>query len=229
MSENNHSELINHAKICYKLERWEDTVECLKNVLKMDTLLNYEERQLLLRALWRKPKYLIQTWRSLQNDSKGNILVNNLIEKVEQEIAVHCDNVIKFLDDDLIIKDKNVDAIVDYKCHKADQYNYKIISMYGKDKDDDIRKCRELFKEAMTIARESLKASHPVRVYTAEQLYHFQKNFPTSDKHLKEAHVIARQAYNEGISGLSDLDSSLHKDATIYLKRLRALIDNKFS
>ena len=226
MSENNRSELIDHAKLCYKLKRWEDTIDCLKKVLKMDTPLNYEERELLCSAQCEKPSSLIQTWGSLQNHSKDNILVKNLIEKIEQEITEYCDNAIEFLDDDSIKKDKHVDAIVHYKSNKAGFCHYKIPFMSGKNRDDEIRKCRELLEESMTIAKESLKASHPVRIWTALQFSNFQRNIC---KCVDEAHVVARQAYNEGISGLSDLDSSLHEDATKYLKKLRALIEKELS
>ena len=226
MSENNRSELINHAKLCYELKRWEDTVDCLKKVIEMGETLNYEERELLFYAFCKKPESSIETWKSLQNHSKDNILVKHLIEKVEQELIVHCDNAIKFLDDDLIKNDKNVNAIVHYKTNKAGFCHHKIPFMYGKNRDDEIRKCKELLEGAMTIARESLKASHPVRIWTALQLSNFQRNIC---KCVEEARVVARQAYNEAISGLSDLDNSLHEEATNYLKVLRAYIETKFS
>jgi len=166
---------VNHAKLCCKLKRWEDTVDCLKKVIKMGLPLNYEERQLLFNAFSLKIDSLIETWGSLEKYSENNKIVKSLIEKVEQEIIVHRDNFVKFLDNDLIKKYKNIDAIVDYKCGKASQFS-RVLFMSEENSNDEVRKTKELFEEAMTIARNSLKASHPVRIWTALQFSRFHKN-----------------------------------------------------
>merc|ERR1712096_419260 len=127
MSENNRSELINHAKLCYKLKRWEDAVDCLKKVIKMGISLNYEERLLLFNAFCFKNN-LLDTWESLENHSEDNNHVKNLKEKLENEMSVHSANFVRFLDNHFLKKDKNIDAIVDYKCAKASQHS-KVLFM----------------------------------------------------------------------------------------------------
>ena len=59
MSEPNRHELIDLAKLCLKLSRYNDALECMKNVSKMGTALNYEERQLLFNALRKQRTSLI--------------------------------------------------------------------------------------------------------------------------------------------------------------------------
>ena len=71
-------------------------MDCLKKVIGMGEPLNYEERKLLLRALFNKPMSLTETWESLKNISEDNILVKNLMETVWQENIAHCDSSIKF-------------------------------------------------------------------------------------------------------------------------------------
>jgi len=221
MSENSRSELIDHAKLCYEIKRSEYTVDCLKKVIKMGKPLNYEERQLLFRALCNKPKSLIKTWVSLRSHAEKSILANNLREKIRQEIVVCFDNSIKVLDDDLIKNDENVDAIVDYKSNKAAQYHSKMAFMHERNMEDEIRKTKELFEEALTIARSSLKASHPVRIWSALEFSYFYENICGS---VEDALSVARPAYNKGISSLSDLDNFLHEEALKLLENLRAHI-----
>ena len=74
----------------------------------------------------------------------------------------------------------------------------------------------------MTITRDSLKASHPVRSMTAFLFSTFHKHICDS---VEKSLVVAKEAYNEGISSLSDLDSSLHHDAMHNLKVLREHIE----
>ena len=179
--------------------------------------LNYEDRQLLFNALSMKTNSLFVTLGSLNNHSDDNILVKNLKEKVKQEIIVQCDNAIELLDSDLIKNDENIDAIVDYKCNKASQYHHKVLFMSDDNKDNEVRKTKELFEEAMTFAWNSLEASHPIRTWTALEFSNFYMNICNS---VEQARVVAIQAYSEGISSLSGLDSSLRNDAMDNLKKL---------
>ena len=145
MSENNRSELIDHAKLCYELKRWEDTVDCMKKVIKMGKPLNYEERKLLFNAFTLKTDTLSDTLASFRSHSQGNILVKNLTEKVAQEIIIHCDNAIEVLDDDLIKNDENVESIAHYKCGKVSQHYYKVLFMSDENKDIEVKKTHKTF------------------------------------------------------------------------------------
>ena len=121
--------------------------------------LSYEERKIFCGALSKKSYASMETWNSLANCPDDNDAVNNLMEKVEQEIIEHCDTIIEFLNDNFIERDENIEAIAQYKCNKASTYICKIVYMPEETRDKPMRKCQKFFEEAMNSAS-SLHALH---------------------------------------------------------------------
>ena len=230
MSEPSRFQLIEHAKLCIDLMRYEDVIDCIEKVIQMGQPLSYVERKMLFSTKAKIRQSLLETESFLkvylERSGEVNTLFKNLKSKVENEIAEHCDNYLKLLDNDHIKNDENADAIVDYKCRRAQQHYIKLIYVPGNDKDNDMRKTREMYEDAMKVARESLVASHPVRLWTALQVARFHKNIRNS---VEDALAVAKQAHDECVSNLFDLsvlgDSDLSTDSMIFLANLGSYIE----
>ena len=101
--------------------------------------------------------------------------MKNLKIKVKAEINTSCDEIIQFLESDVIKKDKNIDAIVHYNCMKAVQYENKSMVAIGEDKDHNIRKSREVFEEAMLITIKSIQTPQLVKLTNVLKISTFNK------------------------------------------------------
>ena len=82
-------------------------------------------------------------------------------------------------------------------------------------------KARKLYEEALSIAKENLKPSHPSRIWIGLEFSYFYVFVNNVDKGLE----IAKKTYNEACSNLSELDIDLHKYALIGLSELREHIE----
>ncbi|GAV57442.1 LOW QUALITY PROTEIN: 14-3-3 domain-containing protein [Cephalotus follicularis] len=121
------------AKLAEQAERYEEMVECMKKVAKLDCDLTVEERNLLSvgyknvigarRASWRIMSSIEQ-----KEESKGNEqnvkLIKGYRHKVEEELSKICNDILTIIDQHLIPSSASGEATVFYYKMKGDYYRY---------------------------------------------------------------------------------------------------------
>ena len=221
MSKQNVHHLIASAYNCSELNRYNEAIDLLKKFVDLGKPCIYVEKCMIRIIFFGKLENPLETWKSFENCSKDSIVVKTLKPKVKKEIDASCDNLIHLLDNKFIKNAKTADDFVFYKCLKAIQYKYKLYVKSVKKKNCFKGKARKLYEEALSIAKENLKPSHPSRIWIGLEFSYFYVFVNNVDKGLE----IAKKTYNEACSNLSELDIDLHKYALIGLSELREHIE----
>ncbi|OAY70257.1 14-3-3-like protein GF14 iota [Ananas comosus] len=180
------------AKLAEQAERYDEMVESMKNVAKLDVELTVEERNLLSvgyknvigarRASWRIMSSIEQ-----KEESKGNEqnvkLIKGYCQKVEEELTKICNDILSIIDQHLIPSSGSGESTA-----------------------------------ASNTANTDLPPTHPIRLGLAlnfSVFYYEIMNSPERACHL------AKQAFDEAIAELDTLSEESYKDSTLIMQLLR--------
>ncbi|GMN41979.1 hypothetical protein TIFTF001_011196 [Ficus carica] len=121
------------AKLAEQAERYEEMVECMKKLAKLDVELTVEERNLLSvgyknvigarRASWRIMSSIEQKEESKGNENNVK-LIKSYRQKVEEELCKICNDILTIIDKHLIPSSASGEATVFYYKMKGDYYRY---------------------------------------------------------------------------------------------------------
>ncbi|CAN1314065.1 14-3-3-like protein GF14 iota [Linum perenne] len=202
------------AKLAEQAERYDEMVECMKKVAKLDCELTVEERNLLSvgyknvigarRASWRK------------EESKGNEqnvkLIKGYRQKVEDELAKICHDILDIIDKHLIPSSASGEATVFYYKMKGDYFRYLAEFKTESERKDAAEQSLKGYEST------ELPSTHPIRLGLAlnfSVFYYEIMNSPERACHL------AKQAFDEAIAELDTLNEESYKDSTLIMQLLR--------
>ena len=226
MTANSREEHLYMAKLTEQTERFEDMLESMNAVVKANPELSVEERNLLSvaykntigsrRTAWRALSSIEKKEESKQSKNLG--LLRAYKGKIEGELNRFCNEILKLLDDQLIVKAANAEARVFYYKMKGDYYRY--ISEYtsGQEHTDAGNNAHEAYKKATEEATKELKTTHPIRLGLAlnySVFFYEVKNDPG------EACKLAKQAFDDAIADIDQIEEDQYKDATTIMQLIR--------
>ncbi|KVI05536.1 14-3-3 domain-containing protein [Cynara cardunculus var. scolymus] len=219
----NEKERENHvylAKLAEQAERYEEMVESMKSVAKLNVELTVEERNLLSvgyknvigarRASWRIMSSIEQKEESKGNEGNVN-LIKGYRKKVEDELSKICSDILDIIDKHLIPSSGSGEATVFYYKMKGDYYRY-----LAEFKTDQERK--DAAEQSLKGYEAHLPSTHPIRLGLAlnfSVFYYEIMNSPERACHL------AKQAFDEAIAELDSLSEESYKDSTLIMQLLR--------
>ncbi|OVA13284.1 14-3-3 protein [Macleaya cordata] len=215
------------AKLAEQAERYDEMVESMKNVAKLDVELTVEERNLLSvgyknvigarRASWRILSSIEQ-----KEEGKGNELnvkrIKEYRQKVELELTNICNDIMTVIDEHLIPSSSAGESTVFYYKMKGDYYRYLAEFKSGNDRKEAADQSLKAYETASTTAEADLSPTHPIRLGLAlnfSVFYYEIMNSPERACHL------AKQAFDEAISELDTLSEESYKDSTLIMQLLR--------
>ncbi|CAK9313142.1 unnamed protein product [Citrullus colocynthis] len=215
------------AKLAEQAERYDEMVECMKNIAKLDLELTVEERNLLSvgyknvigarRASWRIMSSIEQ-----KEESKGNENIVKLIksyrQKVEEELSKICGDILSIIDKHLIPHSSSAEATVFYYKMKGDYYRYLAEFKTDQDRKEAADQSLKGYEAASGTANTELPSTHPIRLGLAlnfSVFYYEIMNSPERACHL------AKQAFDEAIAELDTLSEESYKDSTLIMQLLR--------
>ncbi|KAM1065370.1 hypothetical protein TB1_020231 [Malus domestica] len=227
------------AKLAEQAERYEEMVECMKKVAKLDLELTVEERNLLSvgyknvigarRASWRIMSSIEQ-----KEESKGNEhnvkLIKGYRVKVEEELSKICDDILSIIDKHLIPSSSSGEATVFYYKMKGDYYRYLAEFKTDQDRKEAAEQSLKGYEACLVLpiltqmdaasatANKDLPSTHPIRLGLAlnfSVFYYEIMNSPERACHL------AKQAFDEAIAELDTLSEESYKDSTLIMQLLR--------
>ncbi|KAJ8637399.1 hypothetical protein MRB53_011666 [Persea americana] len=215
------------AKLSEQAERYEEMVESMKKVAKLDLELTVEERNLLSvgyknvigarRASWRIMSSIEQ-----KEESKGNEqnvkLIKGYRQKVEEELSKICHDILTIIDEHLIPSSGSGESTVFYYKMKGDYYRYLAEFRADQDRKEAADQSLKGYEAASKTANTDLPPTHPIRLGLAlnfSVFYYEIMNSPERACHL------AKQAFDEAIAELDSLSEESYKDSTLIMQLLR--------
>lgn len=215
------------AKLAEQAERYDEMVESMKNVAKLDVELTVEERNLLSvgyknvigarRASWRILSSIEQKEESRGNEQNVK-RIKEYRQKVELELSNICGDIMKVIDEHLIPSCSAGESTVFFYKMKGDYYRYLAEFKSGQERKEAADQSLKAYEAASKTAETDLSPTHPIRLGLAlnfSVFYYEIMNSPERACHL------AKQAFDEAISELDTLSEESYKDSTLIMQLLR--------
>jgi len=215
------------AKLAEQAERYEEMVESMKKVARMDQELTVEERNLLSvayknligarRASWR----IITNIESKEENKSENskmALIKKYRSQVEKELRDICQDILDLLDKNLLANAASGESKVFYLKMKGDYHRYKAEFATQEDRKEAAENSLVAYTKANDIAQNELPPTHPIRLGLAlnfSVFYYEILNTP------ERACRLAKQAFDDAIAELDTLNEDTYKDSTLIMQLLR--------
>ncbi|XP_058086569.1 14-3-3 protein 7 isoform X2 [Magnolia sinica] len=215
------------AKLAEQAERYDEMVESMKSVARLDVELTVEERNLVSvgyknvigarRASWRIMSSIEQ-----KEETKGNEhhvrRIRDYRQKVEDELSNICNDILSVIDKHLLPSSTTGESTVFYYKMKGDYYRYLAEFKTGNDRKEAADNSLKAYQAATNTASTDLPPTHPIRLGLAlnfSVFYYEILNSPERACHL------AKQAFDEAIAELDTLNEDSYKDSTLIMQLLR--------
>ena len=215
------------AKLCEQAERYDEMVDQMGKVAKMDVELTVEERNLLSVAYKNVIGARRASWRIISSieqkeENKGNAKQVEMIKgyrtSVETELNQTCDDILSLLTENLIPSSTSGESKVFYYKMKGDYHRYLAEFQAGETRKASTEDALTAYKAASEIAVTELPPTHPIRLGLAlnfSVFYYEILNSPDRACH------IAKQAFDDAIAELDTLNEESYKDSTLIMQLLR--------
>jgi hypothetical protein len=214
-------DLVFMARTSETAERYEDMCRFMRELVKLaekkNTDLTTEERNLLSVAYKNVIGARRASWRTLNVDErKDDPLIVEYKKQVESEMDSICRDVLDLLENVLIkIQGKEEESRVFYLKMTGDYYRYLAEFQSNKGHDE---KGAKFYKDALDIAAKTMKPTHPIRLGLA---LNYSVCYYEILKEKKKACELAKDAFDQAISKLDELDEASYKDSTLIMQLLR--------
>lgn len=129
-----------------------------------------------------------------------------------------CQNILDLLNDHLLPKAKSQEGQVFLQKMKGDYYRYIAEYASGEQKTLAAQQALNSYEAAHTLAQECLTPTHPIRLGLA---LNFSVFYYEIKQNAQKACKMARDAFDEAIAELDNVDDDFYKDATLIMQLLR--------
>ncbi|KAL6573281.1 14-3-3 protein 7 [Orobanche hederae] len=225
--ERERGELVYLARLAEQAERYDEMVDAMKRVAKLDVELTIEERNLVSvgyknvigarRAAWRILSSIEQ-----KEENKGheqNVKrIKSYRQRVEDELTKICMDILSLIEDHLLPSSSTAESSVFYYKMKGDYFRYLAEFKSGDDRKDAADQSVKAYEAATSSASTDLAPTHPIRLGLALNFSVFYYEILNSPE---RACYLARQAFDEAIAELDSLKEESYKDSTLIMQLLR--------
>jgi len=215
------------AKLAEQAERYDEMVEAMKTVAKLDVELTVEERNLLSvafknvigarRASWRIVSSIEQKEENKSADDKVQ-MIKNYRNAIEKELRDVCQDILDIIDSHLVPAATAGESKVFYYKMKGDYYRYLAEFATGNDRKEAAENSLVAYKAASDIAMTELPPTHPIRLGLALNFSVFYYEILNSPD---RACKLAKAAFDDAIAELDTLSEESYKDSTLIMQLLR--------
>jgi 14-3-3 protein epsilon len=220
----NHDDLVFMSKLAEQAERYDEMVECMKKVVKQNAALTVEERNLLSvayknvigsrRASWRIVSSIEQKEQQKGNE-KHVTLIKDYRASIEKELARICDDILQLLEKSLIPSAETGESKVFFYKMKGDYHRYYAEVAGGNEQKNN---ALDSYTQASELAKQSLPPTHPIRLGLA---LNFSVFYYEILKDTDRGCNLAKNAFDEAVTELDQLDEESYKESTLIMQLLR--------
>jgi 14-3-3 protein epsilon len=228
MSEKSYTrdEYVYLAKLYERAERFDDMVKWITKFVQIDANLSNDERNILSagfknvisgkRASWRLLRSLEK--KEEKKNSQHLQYLKEIKGKVEDEMRKSCDEIQAVLDQYLVPNAKDSETKVFYLKLKADYYRYRAEFTSDQENAKAMAEAEKAYKDAYEVAEKDIPISSSTRLGLALNFSVFYYEI----KGLREeACQIAKNAFEESIKILDDLEKNKAKDTILIIQLLK--------
>lgn len=214
------------AKLHERAERFSDMVKSINNFVKLDPVLSNEERNILSAGFKNIISSKRSSWRLLNSlekkeekkNSQNLEYLREVKNKIEDEMRQICDDIQDTLDKYLVPYSKDHETKVFYLKLKGDYYRYRAEFTSGKEFEQATNLAEKAYKDAYEIAEKHIPIQNSIRLGLALNFSVFYYEI----KLLKdEACQIAKNAFEEAIKIVDDLERNKAKDTLLIIQLLK--------
>jgi len=219
-----HQNLVFMAKLSEQAERYDEMVVFMRKIVKINSELSIEERNLLSvayknvigsrRTSWRIASSIEAKERE-RNNNDSLPLVQMYRKQFELEIGAVCDDIIGLLETYLIPAANNGEAKAFFLKMKGDYHRYYAETASG---DEQKNKAFEAYNKALDIAMSTLTSTHPIRLGL---VLNFSVFYYEILKQTQKGLSLAKSAYEEASTEMENLDEETYKEATLITQLLK--------
>ena len=221
---NTHEELLFMAQLAEQTERQDEMVLCMKKIVKLNSELDQNERNLLSVAYKnvlnaRRSAWRIATSVEQQNDSaEAGAVIVALREEFEKEVAAVCEDLLSLLDSYLIPAAPRGESKVFYLKMKGDYHRYYAEVMSG---ETQKKSALDAYIQAQEMATAALPSTNPVRLGLILNLSVFY--YEIMKEHQK-GYELAAAAYSDAVGdleGQANTDDPGYQETVLMVELLR--------
>jgi len=215
------------AKLSEQAERYEEMVENMKEVARLNSELSVEERNLLSvayknvigsrRASWRIVSSIEQKEETKGND-KHVSKIRDYRRVIEGELSRICKDILQVLDEHLVPHAATGESKVFYHKMRGDYHRYLAEFADGDQRKSVAEASLNAYQAASDFAQKELPPTHPIRLGLALNFSVFYYEIMASPE--KACH-LAKQAFDNAIAELDTLSEDSYKDSTLIMQLLR--------
>ena len=214
------------ARLAEQAERYKDMSDEMKKAIEnRNGVISEDERNLFSVAYKNVVGQRRSSWRAmcgierkLSSDDPKRVHVKSYKEKIENELAELCREVLSILQDQLIANAQDCCSKVFYLKMKGDYLRYLAEIQKESDDKECLEDAEKVYQEAWKASSEELEPTHPIHLGLAlnYSVYFFEI---LDDK--AQACSLAKEAFNKAISQLDHLKEDSYKDSTLIMQLLR--------
>jgi 14-3-3 protein epsilon len=170
------------------------------------------------RAAWRVLNSIEQK-ESKKDKGKENVeKVKQYKSQIEEELLKLCRDILDLLTNHLLPSTSEAEAKVFYFKMQGDYFRYIAEFTRSSEKDEAAQKSRNSYEEAYKVAEKDLDATHPIRLGLALNYSVFYYEIL---QEREKACDMAKNAFDDAISGLDNVSDEYYKDSTLIMQLLR--------
>ena len=217
-------ELVFLTQVAEELNRYPDMFEFIKKVVTLNPKLSNDERNLLSVAFKNNSGFKRSAGRilaSLENNEsneKNLFLLKEYKKKIDNELIAYCNEIIILIDQYILKNDQTEEDKVLFLKIKADAYRFIAEVSTGSSHINARDNSEKAYKEGANLAIISLKSTHPIRLslfLNYSVLFFEVINDPT------QACNLAKQAFDDAIDQINNLEENQYQDATNIMQLIR--------
>jgi 14-3-3 protein epsilon len=222
-------ELLYLSRLAEQCDRFDEMVGYVMEFAQQgDEELTEDERNILSvafknvvgsrRAAWRVIS-LIERKENKKGAAQNAEKAKNYKRIIEKELTDQCRKIIDLLNDCLLGNCKSTEGQVFFQKMKADYYRYIAEYSQGDTQDKAANTALEAYEAAQSLATNgSLSPTHPIRLGLA---LNFSVFYYEIKKNANKACKMARDAFDDAIADLDNVEDEFYKDATLIMQLLR--------
>ncbi|KAL3073629.1 hypothetical protein niasHS_014395 [Heterodera schachtii] len=218
-------------EVCEKARRYDDMVEAVKKLIKLDPNLTLEERISLSTAYKGAMASRRSSWRGLVSieertgaslsEAQQQVL-ENYREKVQNELVNTCQELLTCINEVLFPKASGVEQKVFYLKMKADYYRYISEVATDEDRSGVVELAKVAYQEAMDTAGDKIPATDPTRLGLALNFAVFNYEILNS---VSEARKVIQTALDLANAEIPKLKEPLSEEAEGNLRVMKENMD----
>lgn len=170
------------------------------------------------RAAWRVLNSIEQKESKKEKGKENAEKVKQYKSQIEEELLKLCREILDLLSKHLIPNSKEPEANVFYYKMEGDYFRYIAEFARSAEKDEAAEKARSSYQEAHVVAEQDLDATHPIRLGLALNYSVFYYEIL---QEREKACDMAKNAFDEAITGLDNVSDEYYKDSTLIMQLLR--------